>query len=418
MSAMVCFECIISLVSIKEFSHLVNTRGRKRLVIYALLASLLNTTLVIASLTLHSFLLLMLAVVSIGSLGPFLFNLAWQNYIIDLLPEDKMHKRAGWFAVQRGMAGLATAVSTGGGGWIANRTGLLTFPLWIALAVQSLNLLLVLATVRESLTDEAKAELKLQRKEEEKEGSTGFKEGYKRAKRLLFPPDAAGRARRQRSYALLGCGAAYFLSLLVVGFFNQMLMLFTTGRLHYSEKDLGFLLAYYLGIQSIYSILIFPPLSSYGRRLFSGMRRSTPPTTPSITTPLLSEAPSSSPGPNHFDLLFSSLSFALNSGGIFLIGLSKSWVGLLVGLAMAGLSSGAAPSIQAFMTQLVKRTDSLIQGFAVLDAIGLTISPIILGSVYSATLDSAPNFSWFLSAGIYAAAALVLAVARRKNVSS
>ncbi|KAH8927378.1 MFS general substrate transporter [Atractiella rhizophila] len=445
-AAFMSLFCLFSFLSVSFMSHLLHDWGRK--MIMAVVASVMTCSSVltcVALITMSPILvpIMILMVAFDGMFGIFLFTLAVQNYIVDTVDKDA---RATYFSFEKGFNFVLIAVATSLGGWIYDKTGNLTSPFIVATVAWATLALYTVFIMPESLTSEERKKRKVNPSTSSPlsgNGAAGTAAESKTNKTLWMRLKESDARKNLSSFLpqkledggsdwrIVGATVGYAVLNLTDGFFIYLVSFYATGRLQLSASRLGFVITFWLTVNALNLVAIFPFIKGLARRradvspatqtdsalsLLSGEATESTPLLDDIEEnpdQLPSEVSKDANGPieaHEFDRAFGCFSYLLRMVGLIWIGNSTSWQGLVVGLGLSGLSTGSGPAIQAYMTCLVRRPDRLLAGLQMLDTLGLAISPLIMSSIYGATLDSSPAFPFYLSAAAYAIATIATAL--------
>lgn len=60
------------------------------------------------------------------------------------------------------------------------------------------------------------------------------------------------------------------------------------------------------------------------------------------------------------------------------------------------------------ITLIYLYSDQVLSGVGILENFAAVLSPLVLGTIYSATSETAPSTAWFVAAGLFVLASVVL----------
>ena len=126
-------------------------------------------------------------------------------------------------------------------------------------------------------------------------------------------------------------------------------------------------------------------------------------------------------GSERFDVYFGGLSFMIDAVAFSAIGLSKTKLQLYLcrwcyfsklsaastnsfsfpsATALLSISAAGGPSAQAVATEVTSKamSDQILGAMSLIDEAGAILSPLVLGSIYSASTDFMPSLAWFVGA--------------------
>jgi len=194
----------------------------------------------------------------------------------------------------------------------------------------------------------------------------------------------------QRDYALLVGVFASFLYYIAYGYIGLAAMMRLINVLHSPPDQNGIVLSVLMGGSGLFLVLILPTLIKYSRILYTkyARRRGMDLTQQAIA--------------RRTDTMLIVASNIIDALGIAMIGLSKTTYGVLAAAIVMSFASGWHPAVNSLLVASVHNTqsDGILAANAMLESAGLVLSPIMLGSILSATANTFPSLVFYVSASI------------------
>jgi hypothetical protein len=71
--------------------------------------------------------------------------------------------------------------------------------------------------------------------------------------------------------------------------------------------------------------------------------------------------------------------------------------------ALLSISAAGGPSAQAVATEVTAKalSDQVLGALSLIDETGAILSPLVIGTIYSASTESMPSLAWFVAAVSY-----------------
>ncbi|KAF8133298.1 major facilitator superfamily domain-containing protein [Boletus edulis] len=386
-------EGVISIVGFGMFSRISSRYGRKPAFFLVLGAAIMSNCMIVGSQYMPDsladwvFLVGMLFGVFSGPLG-YLIDL----YIVDeCAPEDRtaaLSKIAGW-------AGLGTCISFALGGTITTKTGNPLIVFHLATAIYVATFIYVISALPESFPEEKRNALLRMRPEpsdDRQPAPTRFAFLHIfEPLRLLIP---SRRLDGSHNWRLAWCAIHTLLLMVASSYAWTALMVLATSKYHLSPQDTGFFFTSLSVSRTIFLMVIVPPLlrflrSYYHRKIIRPLHEE---------EDIVNDEELEFETSDHLHVHLAAASCVMTA--ISLLGAAASPTSRTLILSGIFLGFGAmhGPTIRSLV---VGSVDPLQQGealatFEMVSNAGSILSPIIMGGILTATIDTTPLLLFYV----------------------
>lgn len=401
-----------------------------------------------------------------------LLQLTFQSYIVDCV---KTEERSPTFALLGSATFTGLAISSLTSAGLTKYTNVPLLPFWFGSAFFTLMFLYSVFILPEALTPERREEL-MAANEATQEGNNG---GAKASEQRNGPADGYGSdedgssdeeddskldvfSRRfnffrklaillpardantgKRDYRLFVLAIAFTIYRIAGLYTNDLLLLTTTGSFGFTGAENGVLVGFITASKAVLLMGILPFVIRHGRTKYAEWTASRSSVHPSggqsesarllrnsdrtasyatqnstLSGSIAGDEDEGPDGSERFDLYFAAASFTVDAIALVGVGSSRAVWQLYASTALLAISAAGGPSVQSISTQIAAKalTDQVLSAFALIDNAGAVLSPLILGSIYSATARTLPSLAWFVSAGLFITAAGILLCMPSANV--
>lgn len=379
-----------------------------------------------------------------------LLQLTFQSYLVECVKQDD---RSPAFARLGSATFAGLAVSALASAGITAFSSIPLLPFWIGTGVFASMFLYSVFILPEALTSERREELMQANTDLQDYGSSsssdstpasdrsgtpvasesGWLAFFKRINFLkklsIFLPQRDQETNR-RDYRLFLLAIAFTIYRIGSMYMNDLLMLTTTGSFGFDGVDNGLLISFVTACKALLLMGILPILIRTGRKKYVkwlAHRSSVHPTmeglsessrlldsqhenTSSDEDPDDPKAATHVAGSERFDIYFGGLSFIIDAIAFSAIGSSRTKLQLYLSTALLSISAAGGPSAQAVATQVTPKSmsDQVLGAMSLIDEAGAILSPLVLGSIYSASTDFLPSLAWFVGAVLLLLSALLM----------
>ncbi|KAK9900297.1 MFS general substrate transporter [Cystobasidium minutum MCA 4210] len=382
-----------------------------------------------------------------------LLQLTFQSYIVECV---KSEERSPAFSLlgSATFAGLAVSALASAGMTAFTRIPLL--PFWVGTGVFTAMFLYSLLILPEALTEKRREELMQANEQlqdysspsgvatpEDPETSRSSSPAVSDApwvtflKRLnftkklsIFLPRMDEQVHR-RDYRLFLLAVSFTIYRIGSMYLNDLLLLTTTGSFGFGGVDNGLLISFVTACKAVLLLAVLPIAIRTGRKKYVKWladHSSVHPTMEGLSESsrlLVDDDAGSSEdgqdvtgedlqkkvaGSERFDLYFGGFSFIIDSLAFVAIGLSKQKWQLYLSTALLSISAAGGPSAQAVATQVTPKalSDQVLGAMSLIDEAGAILSPLVLGSIYSASTEFLPSLAWFVAGGLLLISAVIM----------
>ncbi|KAG8715046.1 hypothetical protein FRC09_016977 [Ceratobasidium sp. 395] len=374
--------------------------GRKPLLIGVATITTLSAFVFIAALRTASMALIVVASALNAIAGPRQLQLLSTMFVVDSTPNP-----APVLSVLEGSIYLGLAISYTLGGVITTRAGNLTTVFWVQAAVCATILLYIVVTIPETFGRDKRAAraAEVAAEQARRRGpvrpSLGTRSSslervrdttsaFARPFRLIWP--RRNPVTGKRNIRLLLLSIAMFSALVGAAYVGPAWLVFATNRFHATPAQTGYVLSLLSSIKTVYLWLALPAILKWGRPFYNQRRR------PDTAQPDV-DSPSS-----HFDVLMLGISWLIDAVAIVGIGLSQSLQASTAWIMLVSIGSGATPCISTIVSASVEplARGEALAAITLVRSVSEFLSPIILGSIMNATIDTNMPQAMFFVASI------------------
>ncbi|EIW76666.1 MFS general substrate transporter [Coniophora puteana RWD-64-598 SS2] len=251
----------------------------------------------------------------------------------------------------------------------------------------------------------------------------------------------------RKNWRLVLCAAYAFVEIVGEGYASTALILYLTSRYHYTPAQNGYALTTLLISAAVVLTVVIPLLLTYLRPFYARRHASTHTSTSSsdaVATTRIVNAPrygsttteesagTSAPAnanstegdddtvsatSDRLDVHLSIVSVFIDALSYVAFSIANSLAGHLVAIAAIGFGAGRGP---AFRSLVVATVDPLKSGEALaavemVASVGTFVSTVVLGSISTATISTAPETVFYVHSGIVTLAASILLLVRDRD---
>ncbi|KAF5373538.1 hypothetical protein D9758_000903 [Tetrapyrgos nigripes] len=404
MTVLMILAALGSMFAISLLNYFTSRHGRKPgLLILIALQMISVSSLILSTYSPPLVELVLLVVFVLGdsisnlTIGTFLINL----YIVDVVSSDKrtstLSSILGWT-----VTGGAIAFSIGGTLTSRSHNALLVF--WVSLTIMFLNFLFVLFIVPESFSKDRRIELRREREEQQAKRASNSR----RLDSALGPfqqlkPTINSQTGR-RNWRLVLCAVHGFLTELGTSAAVTNMVTYVTAIYDYQASTTGYMMTM-VSIVSIVVLTIAIPfavrrlLPFYKRRYLSSTNQ---------------EDPSAR---DRLDVHVTIFSLVCEGFASILFGRATNIGGHTVALMFWGVGAGRAPVFRSIVAASVEplKQGSTLSAVELVSSVGSSISPMMMGSILTATIATMPSFVFSINALIIFLASSVLLFIRESD---
>ncbi|KAI0917118.1 hypothetical protein AcW1_007603 [Taiwanofungus camphoratus] len=413
---------IASVIAYSAVSFFASRFGRKPAILAVLTLGMSGDVfLIISRLVLGSWLeavALVLWLVCQSFSDPLIFVFATNMFIVDLVSaEDRTTALSG----MSGWATLGGAISFTVGGMITTRMDNVVPVYGVAGAMLAAAWAYVYFILPESFPREKREELRRQRLAQAQEAAsadTQQQKGQRVLAALAVPLEPLKQLRpshnpvtRRRNWRLLYCAVHAFFAEVGGSYSVLSIITFLTTRYNYTPAETGYVLTT-LNLTDVFVLTIVIPLAV--RRLLRPLyrRRQHLPVNPSSEE--LNEGETVTEATDHLDVHITVVSWLIAACAYVLLGNSTTRPTQLASVVLLGCASGRSP---VFRSLVVATVNPLKQGEALaaiemVSGLGMFLSPIVMGSILTATISTLPQVVFWVQAAVVITAASVLFLVR------
>ncbi|KAF8553674.1 MFS general substrate transporter [Imleria badia] len=379
---------IVSIAGCGIFSRISSHYGRKPAFLIVLIPAIMSSCMIAGSQNmpdwLSGWILLagMLFGVFSGPLG-YLVDM----YIVDgCVPEDRtaaLSKIAGW-------AGLGTCVSFALGGSITTNTGNPVIVFYMAIAIYVATFIYVASFLPETFSEEKRSALSRMRPDMDGLPATTSLHIFEPLKMLL----PTRRMDGTRNWRLTWCAAHTFLFMVAHSYASAAWLVIATSKYHFTPADTGLFLTVVSVSSTIFLMVIVPSLVCFLRPYYRReIKRSLLAEEDMINCEELESETS-----DHLHVHLAVASCVVKAVSFLILAASTTNRALIFSGICIGITSIHGPTTQSLIAGSV---DPLKQGeaLAAIEMVthaGSFLSPIIMGSILTATIGTAPLFLFYV----------------------
>ncbi|EJU02344.1 MFS general substrate transporter [Dacryopinax primogenitus] len=407
-------DAISSMISFGLVNLFVKKYGRKPVFVTLTSVACTAFSCFILALNVHGTLALVLAGLAIvlaafASVGAIV--LVGRMYIVDTTSPQE---RTSGLSFLGAAATLGLTPSFVLGGYITEHWKHVTAVYWVTLALQVCVLLYEVFFLPESyvLAERREAIEEMQHVMDSDladDGKSGLVHSLKQAVRpilsileplLVLIPIIPGQ--NQRDCSLLIAGFASFLWFAGSHYLGLAVMMRLINEFHSPPDQNGLGISLLMGGKGLFLVFVFPSVIRYGRKLYAryaerrGMHLTTQEIMRRTDTVLIV-------GSDIIDAFF-----------ISMIGVSKTKYGVFASALLMGFGAGGHIALNSLLVSSVhhSQSDEILSANAMLESVGQVLSPVILGSILSATITTIPGLMFYVSTCICLTSATCIVVFR------
>ncbi|KAJ6491559.1 MFS general substrate transporter [Mycena vulgaris] len=361
--------------------------------------ALISSTLVAPQLEVPLFLMWLIASsFSQVTLIAFLANI----YMVDVVHEDSrtsaLSSLAGWSA-------LGSAISFSVGGTITTRSGNVLAVYFIGGALWVTALLYVWIILPESFSKSQREELRLERARQSQQTRSGLWRFLPRPTGFLEPLKHLKPARDprtgRRNWRLVICAVHMFFAGLGAGYGIASILTIVTSLYHYTPAETGYMLTSLSATSMFVLTLIIPFLVRVLRPRYARN----------------SQSPANVDGveaTDRLDVHIAFVSWVIEASACIIFGFMETRPTQLAAVVLYGCAQGYAPAIRSLVAASVEplKQGETLGMLEMVWGLGLFISPLVMGSILSATITSLPQTVFLVQAAIVVSAAGILLFVR------
>ncbi|KAG8711987.1 hypothetical protein FRC08_015172 [Ceratobasidium sp. 394] len=367
--------------------------GRKPLLITVATITTFSALILILALRNASLPLIFVASAFSAIAGPRQLLLLSTMFVVDLAPNP-----APVLSILEGSIYLGLSISYALGGVITTRSGRLTTVFWVQATISAAILLYVIVAIPETFGRDKRAaraaEVAAERvrrpslasRSSSLERIRDTTSAFARPFGLIWPRRDPTTGKRNKRLLLLS--TAMFFALIGTTYVAPAWMLFVTNHFHATPEQNGYVLSLLSSIKTIYLLFVLPVILKWGRSFYNQRWRS---------SDVETDADLAS---SHFDVYLLAVSWFVDAIATSGIGLSRSMGVATAWVMLFSLGSGASPCISTIVSASVEplARGEALAAIALVRSVSEFLSPIILGSIMNATIDtSMPQAMFFVS---------------------
>ncbi|KAJ6572646.1 major facilitator superfamily domain-containing protein [Mycena sp. CBHHK59/15] len=412
-TAMGIIDGLGSMAGYASLSFFASRFGRKPAILAVLTAGLFSDVCMILSNSSNLKLelpFLVLWAISQALSQPLLVVFATNMYLVDLVSAEA---RTASLSALWGWASLGGALSFTVGGTITTRADNARPVYYVATAIWTSALIYIWAVLPESFPKARREELRRQREERARNASLenpgAQKPGAVAAKlTLIFEPLQQLKPRRdpvtgKSNWRLVYCAIHIFFAEIGGAYATSALVIHLTTHYNYTPQDTGYALTT-LNLSNVFVLTALIPLIVRLLRPIYKRRQSEPELESTQNAQIVTGAT------DHLDAHVIIVSWIIEAVAYIILGYMTTQMTQLAAIMLVGCSAGRAP---VFRSLVVASVDPLKQGqtlaaIEMVGSVGMFLSPMIMGTVLTASISTLPQLVFFVQAAIVISASFVL----------
>ncbi|KAF5349455.1 hypothetical protein D9757_012422 [Collybiopsis confluens] len=386
---------IACVIGYSVLSHLSSTYGRKPAIILVLALGLSSNVSLLLS-TWHrvgeiaEVVLLVLWILFDSFASLFLFVFLATTYVVDLVDAENRSRLLssvyGW-----GLLGGALAFSLGGIVTTQTHDVLLVFR--AATVLNVLNLLFTIFFLPESFSKERREELRRRAAEETQHRQGGFFQMIISKLGAAFSPvrmlkPVYNQNTGKRNWRLVWCALHIFIGEIGSSYTPTIAVIFLTVKFNYKPDETGFILAFISLAYAFTNTVIIPAIIPALRPLYNRKVLRESDTGDQNTV---------SNGTDRIDIHISVISWMAEMVGFLLFSYMTSTAGQYFAISIVALGAGKAPLFRSIVAASVEplKQGETIAAIEMVASIGMLISPLYMGIVFSASITTMPSLVFY-----------------------
>ncbi|THV07769.1 MFS general substrate transporter [Dendrothele bispora CBS 962.96] len=382
-----------SLIAYSVLNHFTSRYGRKPGLLLTIglqilsVSSLITSTYVPPMVELALLILWILAeCVSTLSVGAFLVNL----YVVDSISETT---RTAALSSVYGWTVLGGAISFSVGGTLTTRSHNVLLVFWLAVSIMIVNFLYVLFVLPESFSEEKRLQLQKERAEERakrlNQTGSNFVNRLQHALASPFEPLQALKPTvdtktGKRNWRLIVCAIHGFLA--EFGTYSAVtnMITYSTAVFNYKPATTGYLLTV-TSLVSVGVLTVLIPAVVHVLRPLYRRRQSTP------RDNLVSR--------DRLDIHVTMGSLVFEAASSIAYGQATNLAGHVVAIVLWGFGAGRSPVFRSIVAASVEplKQGRTLAAIEMLSSIGSSLSPVMMGSILTATISTTPSLVFWVN---------------------
>ncbi|KAJ7471907.1 MFS general substrate transporter [Mycena latifolia] len=318
-------------------------------------------------------------------------------YMVDLVHEDSrtsaLSSLAGWSA-------LGSVLSFSAGGTITTRGGNVLAVYFVGGALWTVALLYVWLVLPESFPKSKREALRLERARQTQETRTGRWRFIPRPTGVLEPlkhlkPVRDPRTGR-RNWRLVICAVHMFFVGLGGGYAVASLITIVTSLFHYTPAETGYTLTALSATNMFVLTIAIPLLVRVLRPLYARTRQ--PPDG------------GAAEATDRLDVHIAFASWVIEAAAYIIFGFMRTRPTQLAAVILIGCGPGYVPAVRSVVAASVEplKQGETLGMIEMVWGLGLLLSPVVMGSILSATITSVPQTVFYVQGAIVLSAAGIL----------
>ncbi|KAJ7485187.1 MFS general substrate transporter [Mycena galericulata] len=322
-------------------------------------------------------------------------------YVVDLVQEEKrtttLSSLAGWSA-------LGSVLSFSVGGTITTRSGNLLLVYFGAGALWTCALLYIWLLLPESFPKAKRDELRLKHLSESDQPRTGRWRRFitmltSFLERLKHCRPARDPQTGRRNWRLVICTVHMFFAGLGSGYAIPSLVTIVTSIYHYTPEETGYTLTALSATNMFVLTIAIPALVRVLRPWYTRHSR---------------QARAEEETTDRLDVHIAFVSWLTEASAYIIFGFTRTRATQLAAVVLIGCGPGYAPAVRSLIAASV---EPLKQGetLGIMETVwglGVFISPLVMGSILSSTISTAPQTVYYVQAAVVVSAAGILLFVR------
>lgn len=416
-SAILIGDGLGAMIACSVISHISSRVGRKPVILGTIAVSFLGYFLMICSQYLSGWLEAggLIAFLSLQMFSGILTMTFIANiYTVDI---SSAEDRTPVLSAINGWATLGQAFSFAIGGLVTTQTDDPLIVYYISIFVLGAIFVYVLAFLPESFPEEKRDELRRQRLAQQNVDASARRNlssrfistiaiAFEPLKQLIPFRKADGR----KNWRVVYCAIHITIAMLASSYAPASLLLLYTTKYSYNAAQTGIVLTI-LSLSAVFTLTYTTPsLIRVLRPIYA--RKVALPEDQFERDP--SDGTAVTPSTDLLDVHIAFVSCIINAVSYILASATTTHVSHLIAVTVVGFSAAHAPIIRSLV---VSSVDPLKQGevlaaFEMMSSIGAFLSPLVMGSIFTATISSQPMLMFYIHAAIVIAAASLLFLIR------
>ncbi|ESK91385.1 tetracycline-efflux [Moniliophthora roreri MCA 2997] len=216
----------------------------------------------------------------------------------------------------------------------------------------------------------------------------------------------------RRNWRLIILTIHIFLAMVGAGYVVTAMIIYLTSMYGYKAADTGYVLAIYSLSGSFTMAFIVPAVIKFLRPRYkrNGSQSESERDEPA-TEDIVSEIT------DRLDVHVTAVSWIIEGAALLLAAHMATRVGQYTGILLAGLSEGRNPVFRSLVAASVEplKQGETLAAIEMVFSFGLFVSPLIMGTIYTSTIGTAPTIIFWVNAGIVISSSLILLLVRESD---